>query len=104
MAKRMSDDEVMDYTYNKLFGDLDNIQSGELFNKEESKQDDAPNAKSEGMSGISLTITPIMAGAKEGGRTEKGEESCGDECEEEEDKYKGLSKISPLMSQMHGDR
>ena len=35
MARRMTDDEIMDYTYNKLFGDLDNIESGSMFSDKE---------------------------------------------------------------------
>jgi hypothetical protein len=110
MAKRMTDDEIMDYTYNKLFGDLDGIQAGEMF-KEGDEVEAAPNAESAGTSGIKLTIEPMMVGAREGGRDpqdemskKRGESIDEVDDEDEDDKFKGISKMSPLMAQMHGSR
>lgn len=101
MAKRLTDDEIMDYTYNKIFGDLDGIRSGSMFSQEGSAtQGVADNAGTPGMSGISMTIKPVMEGTAESGRSENSDE--GDD--EEEDKLKGISKISPLMAQLHGER
>jgi hypothetical protein len=101
MAKKMKDDEIMDYTYNKLFGDLDGIESGSMFSDEkDATQGAAENAGPPGVEGISLTIKPLMAGAAEGGRDPEG----GKPEDEEEDKLKGIGKMSPLMSQLHGDR
>ena len=115
MAKRMSDDEIMDFTYNKLFGDLDNIQSGEMFKDgpESALESEVPNSKpeSESSGGMKITIEPLMVGAREGGRDPQDEMSKNrgeniDEVEDEdkEDKFKGISKMSPLMAQMHGSR
>lgn len=107
MSKRMTDDEVMDYTYNKLFGDLDNIESGSMFSsKKEDTQGAVSNAGTPGMEGIELTIKPMMKGAAEGGRPPEGGEPSPEmaDAEEEKDKLKGISKMSPLMSQLHGDR
>ena len=105
MAKRLTDDEIMDYTYNKLFGDLDGIRSGTMFSSEGSglgaPQDPPPNAGTPGMEGINITLKPIMKAAAEGGRPPESEEP---ESEEEEDSLKGIGKMSPLMSQLHGDR
>lgn len=99
MARRMSDDEIMDYTYNKLFGDLDGIESGSMFSKDEdATQGAADNAGTPGVEGINITVKPLMAGAAEGGRPPQGEE------EEKEDRLKGIGKLSPLMSQLHGSR
>lgn len=101
MAKRMSDDEVMDYSYNKLFGDLDGIRSGSMFSKEEEALNDpAPNAGTAGVEGINITVKPLMAAAAESGRPPEG----GEPEPEEKDKLKGISKMSSLMSQMHGER
>lgn len=100
MAKRMTDDEIMDYTYNKLFGDLDGIRSGSMFSdKEEATQGAADNAGTPGVEGINITVKPVMAGAQEGG---KPDDIKGDE--EEKDKLKGIGRMSPLMSQLHGER
>lgn len=101
MKKRLTDDEVMDYTYNKLFGDLDGIESGSMFSdSKDAVSGVADNAGSTGLSGIDISITPKMAGAQEGGRKDdiKGTD------EEDEDKLKGIGDISPLMSQLHGKR
>lgn len=114
MAKRMSDDEIMDYTYNKLFGDLDGIQSGEMFKDgpESALESEVPNSKpeSESSGGMKITIEPLMVGAREGGRDPQDEMSenkgttIDEEDDEDEDKFKGISKMSPLMAQMHGSR
>lgn len=102
MAKRLSDDELMDYTFNKLFGDLDGIRSGSMFSSEESAtQDAAPNAGTPGLEGIDISIKPKMAAAAEGG---KKDDLDGNEGEDEEDRLKGISKMSPLMAQLHGER
>lgn len=104
--RKMSDDEVMDYTYNKLFGDLDRIESGSMFGtKESDTQGTAPNAGTAGMEGISITVKPLMAGASESERPPEGGEPEPEDTEEiERDHLKGISKMSPLMSQLHGNR
>jgi hypothetical protein len=107
MAKRMSDDEIMDYTYNKLFGDLDNIESGSMFSdKKDATQGASDNAGTPGMEGIELTIKPLMAAAAESGRPPEGGEPEGEneDDEEDDDKLKGIGRMSPLMSQLHGSR
>jgi len=107
MARRMTDQEIEDYTYNKLFGDLDGIESGSMFSdKKDATQGAAPNAGKPGMEGIELTIKPLMAGAAEGGRDPEGGKPEGEneENDDDEDKLKGISKMSPLMSQLHKDR
>lgn len=105
MAKRLSDDEVMDYTYNKLFGDLDGIRSGAMFNSEgsgKSTQDDvAPNAGTPGVEGINITVKPLMAAAAENAKPDDLDGNLG---KDEDDKLKGIGKMSPLMSQLHGER
>ncbi len=104
----MSDDEVMDYTYNKLFGDLDNIQSGSMFgDKESDTQGAASNAGTPGLEGIELTIKPLMAAAAESGKPPEGgepEPEMADAEEKPKDKLKGIGKYSNLMSQLHGER
>lgn len=98
MAKRMTDDEVMDYTYNKLFGDLDRIQSGSLFSdKEEATEGKTPEGVA--LQGIELTVKPIISSQAEHEKEESPEEE-----EVEEDALKGISKMSPLMSRLHGER
>lgn len=95
--RRMNDDEVMDYAYNKLFGDLDGIRSAGMFNEDEDEshlEGMTPEAGKEGIAGIELTVKPIMKGAEEGGREE----------EDEEDRLKGIGQVSPLMAQLHGER
>lgn len=100
MAKKLTDDEIMDYTYNKLFGDLDGIRSGAMFSSDEdATQGAASNAGTPGMEGINITVKPLMAAAAEGGKPPEGEASP-----EEEDKLKGIGKMSSFMSQLHGDR
>jgi hypothetical protein len=111
MTKRMTDDEIMDFTYNKLFGDLDNIQSGELFDDKDDLHGTAENAEpaSKESGGMKITIEPLMVAAREGGKDPQDDgKDRGlniDEVEDEdEDKFKGISKMSPLMAQMHGSR
>lgn len=110
MAKRMSDDEIMDFTYNKLFGDLDRIESDGLFKEkeDEEKLEGSDKAKEEGkagLEGISLTIKPIMKGAAESGRPPEGGEPEGENEEnEDKDKLRGIGRMSPLMAQLHGNR
>lgn len=97
--RKLTDDEVMDYTYNKLFGDLDRIESENMFSdKKEDTQGAAPNAGTPGVEGISLTIKPLMKAAAESGRPPEGGEP------EPEDHLKGISKMSSMMRQLHGDR
>lgn len=103
MAKRLTDDEIMDYTYNKVFGDLDGIRSGSMFSQEESgTQGAAPNAGTPGIAGIDISVTPKMAAAAEGGRPDDLNGNAGHD--EDEDKLKGIGKMSPLMAQLHGER
>jgi len=105
MAKRMSDDEIMDYTFNKVFGDLDGIRSGSMFDSEgagkSTQTDVADNAGTPGVAGIDISITPRMAAAAE---NEKPDDLDANVGEEKEDKLKGISKMSPLMAQLHGER
>jgi len=73
MARKMSDDEIMDYTYNHLFGDLDDIRSGSMFSDDaDATQGAAENAGTPGIEGIEITIKPRMAGAAEGERAREG--------------------------------
>lgn len=102
MAKRMNDDEIMDYTYNKLFGDLDRMESEGLFKEDENESElEGANKAGEegkaGLEGISLTIKPLMVGSVESGRPITEEK-------EDEDKLKGIGHMSPLMAQLHGNR
>lgn len=102
MPKRMSDDDVMDYVYGKLFGDLDGIESHSLFDKqgEGAVEGTAANAEPEshGAGGMKITIEPLMAAAQEGGK------ESDDDDDEDEDKLKGIGEMSPLMAQLHGKR
>lgn len=113
MARKMTDDEVMDYTYNKLFGDLDGIESGSMFKEsagENGIQDDpADHAGTPGVAGIDISIKPLMAGAAEGARNPEGGKPEPEAMQpggedDEDDKYKGIGKMSPLMQRLHGDR
>lgn len=102
MAKRMTDDEIMDYTYNKIFGDIDGIRSGSMFSDDkESTQGTTPNAGTAGMAGIDISITPRMAATTEDERPSDG---TPEDEEEPKDKLKGIGRMSPLMAQLHGDR
>lgn len=108
MVKRLTDEEVEDYTYNHLFGDLDGIRSGSMFDNEGEgrgiQTNPASNAGTPGIEGISLTLKPLMAGAAESGRDPEGGKPEGENEEEDKDKLKGISRMSPLMSQLHGER
>lgn len=93
---RMTDEEVQDYVHKKLFGDMDDLESKALFDEEDPLQGVTPNAKPpEGMAGVAVEIKPLMAAADEGKPAEE---------EEDEDKLKGISDMSPLMEQLHGKR
>lgn len=106
MTKRMSEDEVQEMAYKRLFGDLDSIESRALFDGE--KMDEvghtAPNAKPamEGSGGVTITVEPIMKGAEEGAR--ETDDSAADDEETKKDKLKGIGNMSPLMAQLHGGR
>lgn len=107
MVKKMSDDDVMNYVYGKLFGDLDGIESHTLFDDggehavEGTVANAMPDSKESG--GMKITIEPLMKGAEEGGR-ETDTNRDGEEDEEDEDKLKGIGGMSPLMAQLHGSR
>jgi hypothetical protein len=102
MAKRLSDDEIMDYTFNRVFGDLDGIRSGSMFSSEkDAAQGAAPNAGTPGIEGIDISIKPKMAAAAE---NERPDDLDGNLGEDEDDRLKGISKMSPLMAQLHGER
>jgi hypothetical protein len=100
----MSDDDVMDYVYGKLFGDLDGIESHTLFDEdgEEAVEGEVSNAApaSQESGGVKITVEPIMAAAQESGKP-SDTSTAGDE-EEEKEKLKGIADISPLMAQLHG--
>ncbi len=104
MAKRMNDDDVMNYVYGKLFGDLDGMESHAMFDEggDGAVEGAAPNAAPETQSagGMKITIQPLMVGAEEGER--KTDDSAQDE--DDEDKLKGISGMSPLMAQLHSGR
>ncbi len=99
--KPMDDDEIMDATYNRLFGDLDGIRSGSMFG--EKTEGAAPNAGTPGTEGISITIQPVMAAAAEGERKDDLDGNLGED-DEDKDRLKGIGKMSPLMAQLHGGR
>lgn len=102
MARKMSDEEIEDYTYNKIFGELDEIESGSMFSKKEDAINSAAdNAGTPGAEGINITVKPIMAAAAESG---KPDDFKGAPEEEKEDKLRGIGKMSPLMERLHGDR
>lgn len=104
MARKMSEDEIMDYTFNRMFGDLDGIRSGSMFSDDEgATQGAAPNAGTPGLEGIDITIKPRMAAAAENEKPDDLDNNLGMD-EEEKDRLKGIGKMSPLMAQLHGDR
>lgn len=100
--KRMNDDDVMNYVYGKIFGDLDGIESNALFDDEDPLQKNAPNAEPEmkGSGGVKITVEPVMAGVAETSKLSAGD----DEEEEDEDRLAGIGRMSPLMAQLHPDR
>lgn len=106
MARKLSDDEIDDYAYARVFGDLDGIRASGMFSDDEgATQGAAPNAGTPGIEGISITVKPVMAAAAEGGRPpESGEPEPANPEEEENDRLKGIGRMSPLMSQLHGSR
>lgn len=112
MAKRMTDDEVQNYVYSKMFGDMDGIEAHSMFDEspdehvvEGTVENAEPASKESG--GMKITIEPLMAAAQEGGKPSDtsivGEEHDEDD-EDHEDKLKGIGKMSPMMSRLHGDR
>lgn len=104
MVKRMSEDEVNNYVHSRMFGDLDKIEADTLFDKGgmDAISGTADNAKpeSEMSGGVTITVKPIMAAAQESGKPS----DTSIPGEEKEDKLKGISGMSPLMSRIHGDR
>lgn len=112
MAKRMSDDEVNDYVYRKIFGDLDGIEADSLFDKNDAGLEGgvADNAEpnSDNSGGIEITVKPLMKGAIEGGKktdtNRDGAAEEDDDEDDEDDKLAGISGMSPLMAQLHGKR
>ncbi len=96
MKKPMDDDEAMDSAYNRLFGDLDGIRSGSMFG--DKTEGEVPNAA--GMEGVSIEIKPLMAAAAEGEKDDDLDGNQGDD----EDRLKGIGRMSPLMAQLHGGR
>lgn len=105
MVKRMNDDDVMNYVYGKLFGDLDGMESHAMFDEDEGgltpNDDVVKNAEpaEAGSGGVKITVEPLMASAAESSKL-----SSGDDDEEDEDKLKGIGGMSPLMAQLHGGR
>ena len=101
MAKRMSDDEIADAAYQRIFGDLDGIRSGSMFGKGEEGDVEGVSANAEpaGISGVSVEIKPLMAAAAEGEREDDLDGNQGDD-----DHLKGIGSMSPLMEQLHGRR
>ena len=101
--KRMNDDDVMNYVYGKMFGDLDGIEAGTLFDDEDPIQKNAPNAEpqSKGSGGVKITVEPVMAGVAETSKLSAGDE---DQEEEEDKRLNGISRMSPLMAQLHPER
>ena len=102
MAKRMSDDEVENFVFSKLFGDLDGIEAHQMFEPggEGEVEGEVPNAApvSQNSGGVKITVEPLMAAAQEGGKPSDTEE------EDEEDNLKGISKMSPMMERLHPGR
>lgn len=102
----MSDDDVQDYVYNKMFGDLDHIESKSLFDDDDAKEGDgmSDNAKPESQEsgGMKITIEPIMRATAEGGKLSSGDDDLDEE--ETKDRLKGICEMSPMMQQMHGKR
>jgi hypothetical protein len=84
MAREMKDDEVMDYVFKKLFGDIDGIHAQSMFPGEDGTEEDGggvveavndqdhlPDAmksykKSDG--GVDQDKEAVMEGAREGSR------------------------------------
>lgn len=106
---RMTDDEVNDYVYQRIFGDMDKIEAENLFDHDDtgigSETADKAEPATESTGGISITVTPLMKGAEEGGRkTDLNRDGEEKDDEDEEDKLSGIGRMSPLMSQLHGSR
>lgn len=106
MAKRMSDDDVMNYVYGKLFGDLDGIESHSMFDEKQGEEGmhaaggTAENAEPESheTGGLKITVQPMMESAQEDDQPDTMED------DDEEDELKGIGSMSPLMAQLHGKR
>lgn len=108
MVRRMSDDEIQEFVHNKMFSDLDGLETKSgLFDEGDHDESDvegiAENAEpeSKGSGGVKITIEPLMQAARESGKPEAGDE---DREEAEKDRLKGISGMSPLMAQLHGER
>ena len=101
MVKKMNDDDVMNYVYSKLFGDLDGIESHSLFDDkgEGAAEGTAKNAEPESKEsgGMKITIEPLMAAAQESAKPSSGDD-------DEEDEMDDIAGMSPLMAQLHGKR
>lgn len=113
MVKKMSDDDVMNLVYGKLFGDLDGIESHALFENEEGSdgmheiEGTAANAEPEmkGSGGVKVTIEPVMGATSEGSKPGKPTmDDHDDDDDDEDDRLKGIGNMSPLMAQLHGSR
>lgn len=109
MAKRMSDDDVMNYVYTKVFGDLDGIEADNLFNEKDPGWEDGTADQAEpeddNSGGVSITVKPITKSSEQGAK-ETDHSIDGEDDDEDQDGrgLKGISKLSPLMAQLHGDR
>lgn len=109
MAKRMSDDEVSNYVFSKMFGDLDGLEAQSLFDQDDTGVEDGTAEKAEPESdnsgGIKITVEPLMKGAEESGRTtDTRRDGASSDDDEDKDKLKGIGGMSSLMSQLHGSR
>lgn len=95
MARKLNDDEINEYAFSRLFGDLDGIRSGGMFGGDQG----AEAGSGAGMAGVSVEIKPIMEGSAE---PHEGTETP--EEKEDEDRLRGIGDMSPLMAQLHGSR
>lgn len=82
--KKMNDDEVMDYVFKKLYGDIDGIHAKSMFSGEDgtealgetpesaiNNQNRIPDAMKDASNddgGLDLLDAPVMENAREGGR------------------------------------
>jgi hypothetical protein len=105
MVKRMSDEDVQNYVFNKMFGDLDRIESKSLFSDADSAVSGAAdNAKPESSEsgGVKITIEPLMRATAESGKLSSGDDDL--EKKEDKDRLKGIGGMSSMMQQLHGKR
>jgi hypothetical protein len=68
---------------------------------------EVPNAEpaSSNSGGVKITVEPLMAAAQEGGKPSDTElPTDKEEDEDDEDKLKGISKMSPMMAALHPGR